>query len=125
MLITRDVFASDFDAFIDKMRSILLKKNHDYTAGAGAADPLHNFRRSENFGVPGWKGALVRFSDKFSRLETFAKKEHFEVNDENFQDTLIDAANYLFLISELYKEYKNAKDSESTKDSNRPSVVTG
>lgn len=124
MLITRDVFASDFDAFIEKMRSILLKKNHDYTAGVGAADPLHNFRRSENFGVPAWKGALVRFSDKFSRLETFAKKEHFEVDNENFYDTLIDGANYLFLIAELYKEYKHDKNSESITNSNRPAITS-
>ncbi|MCG3203989.1 MAG: hypothetical protein KCHDKBKB_00666 [Elusimicrobia bacterium] len=104
---TRDQMTKDFDEFVGAMRDILLAKNHDYTGSQD--DPLWNFRKSENFGVPAWRGALVRFSDKVSRLETFARKELFEVKDESFEDTLRDACNYLFLVRELYKEYKLLK----------------
>lgn len=119
---SRNQFAQDFDQFVASMRSVLIAKNHDYTAGNSKDDPLYNFRRSENMGVPAWKGAMVRLSDKFGRLETFARKEHYEVNDENFYDTLRDAANYLFLISELYKEYKDAKSNEAAENRDRPQV---
>lgn len=115
-MVTHGEFEKNFEEFISSMRSILLKKNHDYT-GAGK-DPLFNFRRSENMGVVAWKGAMIRFSDKVSRLETFAKTGEYKVDDENFFDTLRDAANYLFLIGELYKEAKDGKTSTATKDSN-------
>lgn len=117
-MITRSQFNSDFDNFVESMKEILINKNHDYTAES--ADPLFNFKRAEHMGVPAWKGALVRFSDKVSRLETFAKKEAYKVSDENFFDTLRDGANYLFLVGELYKEYKNDKDNQTNKNRNRP-----
>lgn len=109
-MLTRDQMAEHFDEFVEGMRSLLIKKNHDYT-GSGD-DPLWNFRKAENFGVDAWRGALVRFSDKFSRIETFAKKEVFEVSDENFEDTIRDACNYLFLVRELYREYRAKKEAE-------------
>lgn len=120
-MITRVQFTKDFEAFVESMRATLIAKNHDY-ANDGS-DPLFNFRRSENMGVPAWKGALVRFSDKVSRLETFAKKEGYKVKDENFEDTLKDAANYLFLVQELYREYRNDKNNQITENSDRPTVT--
>ncbi len=116
-MINRKEFEKDFEAFVASMREILLKKNHDYTGGKD--DPLFNFRRSENMGVPAWKGCMIRFSDKVSRLETFAQKEAFQVNDENFLDTLRDAANYLFLTGELYKESQNDKTDSTFTDISR------
>lgn len=120
-MITRPQFVKDFEVFVESMKYTLISKNHDYTNKND--DPLFNFRRSENMGVPAWKGALIRFSDKVSRLETFAKKEGFEVSDENFEDTIKDAANYLFLVQELYKEYKNDKNNQTIEDSNRSPVT--
>lgn len=122
-MLSRDQFNKDFEDFVSSMEKILLSKNHDYTAGNSGTDPLFNFRRSENMGVPAWKGALIRFSDKMSRLETFARKEKYEVNDENFMDTLRDGANYLFLIGELYKEYKNAQNPQNTENSSGSSIT--
>lgn len=120
-MITYSEFNKDLEDFVERMKQILGKKNHDYTSES--IDPLFNFRRAENMGVPAWKGALIRFSDKVSRLETFAKKEMFEVSDENFEDTLLDAANYLFLIQELYKESKHAKPNQAIQDRNRSPVT--
>jgi len=112
---THQQFEKDFEEFISSMQNILVKKNHDYTGEN--QDPLFNFRRAENMGIPAWKGAMIRFSDKVSRLETFAKKGELKVEDENFLDTLRDAANYLFLIGELYKESKYGKNSKSLESS--------
>lgn len=117
-MITREEFNNDFEEFVQSMREILLKKNHDYTGQND--DPLFNFRRSENMGVPAWKGAAIRFSDKVSRIEAFAKKQRYEVDDENFVDTLRDAANYLFLIGQLYKETQNGKNDQTNDTSDRP-----
>lgn len=120
-MLNRQQFNNDFDEFVASMRNIMISKNHDYTSAS--ADPLFNFKRSENMGIPAWKGAMIRFSDKVSRLETFAQKEMYEVADENFVDTLRDAANYLFLIGELYKESKNAKNNKADEGDDRSTVI--
>lgn len=118
-MITRKQFESDFNKFVAAMKIVLMKKNHDYTAGNDNEDPLFNFRRAGNIGIPYWKGAYIRFSDKVSRIETFAKKEKYEVDDENFEDTIRDAANYLFIILELYKEENDKKEQKNKTNSAR------
>ena len=84
-----------------RMGEIHSAKNHDY---AGNDDPLRNFRECEQIDIPAWKGAFVRFQDKYRRLVTFVKQETFEVADESFVDTCIDGANYLLLMAVLYGE---------------------
>ena len=71
-----------------------LRKSHDY---AGLDNPLSNFERAEEMGIPTWKGILVRLSDKYSRLVSFARQEELEVNEESVEDTLIDLASYSLL----------------------------
>jgi hypothetical protein len=90
----------DFYKLLDKMRDIHSAKNHDY---AGVDDPLRNFRISENMGIPAWKAVLVRISDKFSRLCSFAKQNELKVKDENVEDTLIDMAVYSLICVILYR----------------------
>jgi len=85
------------------MADLHSRKNSDY---AGSQDPLSNFRRAEQFGIPAWKGALVRMSDKWSRIVTLATKEQAEVRDESFEDTLIDLAVYSLLTIILRKRSK-------------------
>ena len=89
-----------------RMGEIHSKKNHDY---AGIEDALRNFRECEQIGIPAWKGAFVRFQDKYRRLVTFVKQEAFEVGDESFEDTCIDGANYLLLVAVLFEEAKEAE----------------
>ena len=91
----------DFYKLIDEIREIHSNKNHDYS---GEGDPFRNFKLSENMGVPSWKGCLIRISDKFSRLCSFAKKEEFKVKDENIADTLKDMAVYSLICIILYRE---------------------
>jgi hypothetical protein len=59
-------------------------------------------------GIPAWKGCLIRLSDKFSRLCSFARKEDYQVKDESIEDTLLDNAIYSLICILLYREYKKS-----------------
>lgn len=79
--------------------------------GYGIGNPLGNFMECERFGVPAWKGCLVRMTDKYSRiLNLVAKMDNPEYRDaikmENLEDTLIDLANYSIICLILLKENK-------------------
>jgi hypothetical protein len=95
----------DFYKLLDKMRDIHSAKNHDYS---GEGDPFRNFKISETMGIPAWKGCLIRLSDKFSRLCSFARKEDYQVKDESIEDTLLDNAIYSLICILLYREYKKS-----------------
>ena len=111
-MISQQQFEKDFEDFVSEMRTTLIKKNFDYTGASN--DPLFNFRKAEQMGIPGWKAALIRFGDKFSRMCTFAKMGELKVSDENFLDTVKDAANYLFLMQELFKENQHDKNTTTS-----------
>ena len=93
-----------FHELLDKMRDIHNRKNADY----GAGKQLGNFMEAEEFGVEAWRGALIRLTDKYSRIKSLANRANQvgEVKDESFEDTLIDLANYALLTLVLYKEAK-------------------
>lgn len=78
---------------------LLMAKGHDY---AGDQDCLGNLNRFGAFGI------AVRLSDKFSRLERFAKHGVFEVQQESLIDTLRDIRNYCFLM-QIFVEGKDAE----------------
>ena len=86
-----------FYKLLDEMADLHSRKNADYT---GKDDPLANLREF------GWKGVVVRISDKYFRLKNFAKHEKLEVKDETIKDTLLDLANYALLCLILYEEDK-------------------
>jgi hypothetical protein len=75
------------------------KKDHDYAGDK----PLSNFKKSEDFGVPAWRGALIRMADKWSRLCSLAKNEA-HVQDETIDDTLDDLAVYAMIVKTLKQE---------------------
>ena len=77
-------------------------KNNDYST---SEDALSNFRLCENFGIPAWKGCLVRMSDKWSRITQLSKKEA-SVKSETIVDTLKDLAVYSLICTILYEESK-------------------
>lgn len=81
-----------FVALIDEIKDLHEAKNSDY---ASDADPLSNFRRSEAFGVPAFKGVLVRLSDKWSRIEQLTSGK--VPKNESLRDSLIDSAVYSLL----------------------------
>lgn len=96
-----------FYDLIIEMCKIHEVKNKSY----GIGNPLGNFMECERFGIPAWKGALVRITDKVSRIYNLTGK----MNDpeyadafkmENLEDTLIDLANYSLLCLILLREAK-------------------
>ena len=96
------------------------KKNRGY---ATTSDPLSNFRECEGFGVPAWQGALVRMSDKWSRIKNLAKVETATSVDaimqkaqlmESITDTLFDLSVYSLIDIILYEDYRRKKDAEAS-----------
>jgi hypothetical protein len=87
---------------LDTIRELHLSKSSDYGCPSGT-DPLANIRNGARFvGIPPFKAAMVRLSDKVTRLATFnaTGKLHFE----GVEDTLLDLASYSLLALVLYRE---------------------
>ena len=76
-------------------------KDSDYAG----KEPLSNFKRCEDFGVPAWKGTLIRMSDKWSRLLSLVGKDgNHAVKGEGLDDTLRDLAVYAIITLVLLEE---------------------
>lgn len=88
-----------FAEILEKMKQIHYAKDHDYSG----SKPFANFRECEKFDVTPWKGVMVRMSDKWSRLCSLATKDA-QVEDESFEDTLLDLANYSIICLILREE---------------------
>jgi hypothetical protein len=87
---------------LDTLRELHLSKSSDYGCPSGT-DPLANIRNGAKFvGIPAFKAAMVRLSDKVTRLKTFnaTGRLHFE----GVEDTLLDLASYSLLALVLYRE---------------------
>lgn len=88
-----------FKALLDQMWEIHCKKSHDY---GDDEDYLANLRASEDYGIPAWKGGLVRLNDKVIRTKSFCKKG--VLKNEPFEDALLDMSAYALLVLILYRE---------------------
>lgn len=75
------------------------KKQADYGA---EQDPFANVRASEDFGVPGWVGCMIRANDKMRRLQTFAQRG--TLANEGVKDSLLDLAVYALIGLCLFEE---------------------
>jgi hypothetical protein len=87
---------------LDTLRELHLSKSSDYGCPSGT-DPLANIRNGAKFvGIPAFKAAMVRLSDKVTRLKTYnaTGKLHFE----GVEDTLLDLASYSLLALVLFRE---------------------
>lgn len=80
----------------ERGRTIMTKKNSDYANPSKSSDPFRNFAAFGAFGI------LVRLSDKMARLRVFVEKaqngQEMAVQDESWEDTIIDGINYLVLL---------------------------
>ena len=86
----------------DRLKEVHSKKSQDYGCPSGT-DPLANIRNGANFvGIPAWRAAMVRLSDKVTRLATFNATGRLEF--EGVEDTLLDLASYALLSLVLYTE---------------------
>lgn len=88
---------------IAELRELHVTKNAGYS-GLDNPDPWANFRNSEKFGVKASVGALVRLSDKWTRLCNLAKNMNNNMVGEGFIDTLLDLAAYALIIICLWEE---------------------
>lgn len=80
---------------------LMVKKNNDYATGG---DPFANFRRGEVFELCSVEvGILLRMTDKLSRLSTFAKDGKLTVDNEGYNDAIVDIINYCVLFSAYVK----------------------
>jgi hypothetical protein len=86
----------------DRLKEVHARKSHDYGCPSGT-DPLANIRNGATFvGIPAWRAAMVRLSDKVTRLATFNATGRLEF--EGVEDTLLDLASYALLSLVLYTE---------------------
>lgn len=81
-----------FHALIAEIVRLHNSKSEDY---AHADDPLQNLRRAAAFGVPPWKGVLIRLSDKWARIEQLSSGKR--PRHESMRDSLLDNAIYSLL----------------------------
>ncbi|KKN42485.1 hypothetical protein LCGC14_0712950 [marine sediment metagenome] len=91
-----------FYQLLDEIADLHDRKNHDYAG----QDPLSNLKLCEEFGIPAWKGVIVRLTDKWSRITQLITKEA-QVKDESIEDTLKDNAVYSLLAIVLRRERKD------------------
>jgi len=88
-------------------RELMKKKNHDY-AGESGETPFANFSRTEAMGVCSTEqGFLVRVVDKVSRLSTFVSAGELKVENESYEDAIVDIINYMVLLSGYIKDKGN------------------
>jgi len=90
---------AEFESVLREMKRLHDKKQLDY---GSKTDPFANVRAAEDFGIPGWLGAVLRANDKMSRLKSFAEKG--VLANEPIEDSLIDLANYAVIALVLYRE---------------------
>lgn len=70
-------------------------------------DPFSNVRASEDFGVPGWVGCMIRANDKIRRLQTYAVKG--ELANESVRDSFLDLAVYSLIGLTLFEESQSCE----------------
>jgi hypothetical protein len=86
--------------------SIMVDKNTDYGAND---DALRNFRLCENMGIPIDVGILTRLGDKLARIGKIVTTKQTAVKAETVQDTILDAINYLVILTAALKEESDGK----------------
>lgn len=86
----------------DALKDMHRRKSSDYGCPSGT-DPLANIRNGAKFvGIPSWKGAMVRLSDKVTRLASYNATGRLE--NESLEDNLFDLASYSLLALLLHRE---------------------
>ena len=89
-----------FKAALDEVWQMHRSKSHDY---GSSSDPLANIRNGAEFvDIEPWRAAMVRLSDKVTRLATFCRTG--ELCHEAVEDTLLDLASYALLCLVLRRE---------------------
>jgi len=108
-LLSSDVHPTSqaFFDLCDALKEMHRRKSRDYGCPSGE-DPLANIRNGATFvGIPPWKGAMVRLSDKVTRLAAYNATGRLE--NESLEDNLFDLASYSLLALLLHREEHGGK----------------
>jgi len=86
----------------DAIKEMHRRKSADYGCPSGT-DPLANIRNGAKFvGIEPWRAAMVRLSDKVTRLAAYNATGRLE--NESLEDNLFDLASYALLALLLHRE---------------------
>ena len=97
--------SQEFFDLCDALKEMHRRKSRDYGCPSGE-DPLANIRNGAKFvGIPSWKGAMVRLSDKVTRLAAYNATGRLE--NESLEDNLFDLASYALLALLLHREERH------------------
>jgi len=108
----RDELLEYHSAIWKTAQELMSLKNRDY-AGDHGNEPFANFTRVEAMGIcTTEQGFLTRITDKMSRLSSFIDCGKMHVENESFNDTIVDVINYMVLLSAFLKD----KEEGSKKD---------
>jgi len=88
-----------FDEILEELRALHAKKQADY---GKTEDPYSNVRASEDFGIPGWVGSLVRGNDKMRRLQKAAAGG--TLRNESVEDSMLDLVVYTIIALDLWRQ---------------------
>tara|TARA_X000001388_G_scaffold26736_1_gene18858 strand:+ start:670 stop:1053 length:384 start_codon:yes stop_codon:yes gene_type:complete len=101
---TRDELLKYHEEICTDAKNLMSLKNRDY-AGNHGLEPFANFTRVESMGICSTEqGFMTRITDKMSRLSSFIDAGKMHVEDESFNDTVIDVINYMVLLSAYIRD---------------------
>jgi len=98
-MIERHPHSQAFHDTLQVMGALHDRKQADY---GRSDDPFANVRASEDFGIAGWVGAVVRANDKMRRLQAAARGS--QMKNESVEDSLLDLAVYAVIALLLFQE---------------------
>ena len=97
---------------LDELRALHLSKGHDY---AGGRDPLGNYARSaDDAGLPAWRAAQLRLSEKYYRLINLTRGDERQPKHESLDDTLMDLAAMALIVRSLRARVPVARPAPET-----------
>lgn len=99
MTVERHPHSQAFHDTLETMGALHDRKQADY---GRSNDPFANVRASEDFGIPGWVGAVIRANDKMRRLQAAARGQN--LRNESVEDSLLDLAVYAVIALLLFQE---------------------
>lgn len=108
-MIERHPDSQAFHDTLEAMGALHDRKQRDY----GLRDsPFANVIASEDYGIPGWVGCLVRANDKSRRLQTAVRQlmsdGQIQMANESVEDSLLDLAVYVVIALVLYQQEQEA-----------------
>jgi hypothetical protein len=107
-----------FHTLLAEIAELHDRKQEDY---GRTADPFANVRATEEWGMPGWVGAMMRLTDKVRRLQKFAQVG--SLANESAEDSMRDIAVYALIALILYRESAGAPPESSARAAEPPAIL--